>query len=382
MPDIAKTKEMCSGCGACSNICPKACIEMEEDTDGFIYPVVDLESCVECKLCRGVCPCLTKPYPAEKSKVYMGHSNYCDIRYNSSSGGIFSELAMAVLADDGIVYGADFDETLELVSASAENAEELARLRASKYVQCSTGDVYLRVKEQAKNGRKVLFCGTPCQVKAMKSFLKESLDNVLLVDFICHGVPSMNTLRKYMAVREKESGKKIVNLKFRDKSVSWESYGMRVIYDDGTDEFFDKFEDYFLRGFLKNLFLRDSCHSCKVKNFTSGSDLTLGDCWRLVGTAQNDHKGESIAICNTEKGEAALGSILGKVMIEVSDLTTEISHNRSAVRSVPQSKNRTEFFEKRNEIQFDKLVKKCTRESLGGKVKRAARTILVGRGKG
>ena len=376
MPINIINKKECCGCGVCSNICPKNCIGIETGKDGFTYPVIDTASCVDCKLCESVCPFMTQPYKSMGIKVYTCHSKDEDIRYNSSSGGIFSELATMVFDENGIVFGAAFDDTMELVPASAENKYELERLKGSKYVQCSTGDIYTRVKAQADTGRKVLFCGTPCQVKGMKGFLKKAYDNVLLVDFVCHGVPSMDTLRKYIAAREKESGKKIVNLSFRDKSISWESSGMRILYEDRTTEFCKKDQDYFLRGFLKNLFLRDSCHNCKVKNLTSGSDLTLGDCWRLVGTSKNDHKGESIVICNSKKGADALKCISERIISAVSDFEIETRYNRSAVHSVGYGRNRQKFFEVCNKLPFDEIIKRYTKDSLIVKAKRIIRKIL------
>lgn len=195
MIDIGKK---CCGCNSCAQSCPKQCISMSEDNEGFLYPSVDTNLCVECHLCEKVCPVLNISSGQYPISCYAAKSPDEQIRKESSSGGIFSLLAQKIIENDGVVFGAAFNKKWEVVHCYTETLEGLNSLRGSKYVQSKIGNAYEQVKTFLKNGRLVLFSGTPCQIAGLKTFLRKDYENLITLDFVCHGVPSPGVLRWYL----------------------------------------------------------------------------------------------------------------------------------------------------------------------------------------
>jgi len=371
--------EKCCGCEVCASACPVSCIEMTVGRDGFYYPKVNTVACIECGNCSKVCPVLNKGEKNTPIAVVEGFSKNSEIRRKSSSGGVFSELAKVVLSERGIVYGSAFDETLSVKEIGVENADGLERLRGSKYVQSRMGMVYCAIEQKLKTGRKVLCSGTPCQIRALNNYLRREYDNLLTVDFVCHGVPPQLMLDKYCAYVEQKIGKSIQNLFFRDKSVSWEDFGMRIVFEDGSELTRHQREDDYLRLFLQNICLRGSCHNCPAKEFSSGSDLTLGDCWRLVGTEKNDHLGTSVIFLNTQKGKAFWENNGICVQAESVDYQTAISSSRCITHSTVPHKKRAELLAEYYYLTFEDITKKYLPgkiELLVGKILRKTRKML------
>ena len=193
-----KDKKDCCGCSACVQRCPKQCITLKEDNEGFLYPIVDKKTCIDCGLCEKVCPILHQGEPQKPLKVYAAKNLNEEIRRQSSSGGIFTLLAEQVIQEGGVVFGARFDENWEVKHDYTETIEGLAVFRGSKYVQSRIEDNYKKAEEFLKQGRKVLFSGTPCQIAGLKRFLRKEYEELLTVDFVCHGVPSPGVWRKYL----------------------------------------------------------------------------------------------------------------------------------------------------------------------------------------
>lgn len=193
-----KDKKDCCGCSACVQRCPKQCISLHEDAEGFLYPNVDENICIGCGLCEKVCPVVNQSDEHEPLAVYAAMNPDESIRMQSSSGGVFTLLAEKVLAEGGVLFGACFNERWEVVHDFVETKEELARFRGSKYVQSKVGDTFRLAEDFLKQGRTVLYSGTPCQIAGLKLFLRKSYDNLLAVDFICHGVPSPGVFRTYL----------------------------------------------------------------------------------------------------------------------------------------------------------------------------------------
>jgi len=183
---ITSSKSDCAGCSACYSICPALCISMEQDTEGFLYPVIDEKSCTKCTKCEKSCPSIQRGIARKPLRVYASKNPDDEIRCASSSGGIFSLLAEYVLKEDGVVFGAQFNDNWEVKHDYTETAEGLAAFRGSKYIQSITGDMYKTAKEFLKMGRKVLYSGTPCQIAGLKMFLQQDYSNLLTVDFACH----------------------------------------------------------------------------------------------------------------------------------------------------------------------------------------------------
>lgn len=216
-------KQNCCGCAACTQACPKHCITMVEDAEGFLYPDVELEKCVDCNMCQRVCPMLNKTdEDAPYTKAYAAYNLDEKERLQSSSGGVFSLLAKQVLREGGVVYGAAMSE--DCTSAchiKAESPDDLVALRGSKYIQSSTEGVYQQIKNELDNRRKVLFSGTPCQIAGLKSLLRTDYENLLCVGVICHGVPSSKIWRKYLSYRENRAGASARRTFFRHKYYGW-----------------------------------------------------------------------------------------------------------------------------------------------------------------
>lgn len=185
-----KDKKDCCGCSACVQKCPKQCISLKEDNEGFLYPEVDKSMCINCGLCEKVCPVLHQGESRKPLKVYAAKNQDEEIRRQSSSGGIFTLLAEKTIQDGGVVFGARFDEHWEVKHDYTETIEGLAAFRGSKYVQSRMEDNYRKAEMFLKQGRKVLFSGTPCQVAGLKRFLRKYYGNLLTIDMVCHGVPS------------------------------------------------------------------------------------------------------------------------------------------------------------------------------------------------
>lgn len=193
-----RNKHDCCGCSACVSRCPKQCINMCEDSKGFLYPQVDKESCIDCGICEKVCPMLNKPEAKEPQHEYAVQNSNEKVRITSSSGGVFSSIATGVLNEGGVVFGAAFDEEWKVCHIGIDTKEELSLLQGSKYVQSHIGDAFPRVEQLLKRGVKVLFSGTPCQIAGLKRYLRKEYNNLFTVDVICHGVPSPKVWREYL----------------------------------------------------------------------------------------------------------------------------------------------------------------------------------------
>lgn len=295
-------KSFCCGCSACAQVCPVSCITMKADSQGFLYPIVDNAVCIKCHLCENTCPALNKTEPCRPLETFVSWNNHIETRLNSSSGGIFSLLAEVVLKKGGVVFGARFDKDWNVTHDFIETIEDIALFRGSKYVQSDLNDCYLKVKDFLRQGRKVLFSGTPCQIQGLNRFLRIISDNLLLVDVACHGVPSSLVWQSYLKYITVDRNK-IKAISFRDKSTGWKEYSIHVINNEQEykEEFFN---DLYMRGFLSNLFLRPSCYNCMAKQGRSGSDITIADGWGIqnIYPELDDDKGTSLVLLNTQKG--------------------------------------------------------------------------------
>lgn len=309
-------KKQCCGCEACSQVCPKHCIEMNPDTEGFLYPTVDLSSCVDCHLCESVCPIKSIHEAKVPISVYAAKHNLDDIREKSSSGGVFYALAEAVIGQGGIVYGARFDEQWDVIHGSAKTIDEVYALMGSKYVQSRIGDCYQQVRENLEQNITVLFCGTACQVVGLKTFLRKEYSNLLTTDVFCHGVPSPKLWRDYRNKTVSElAGKnsvlhRISSISFRDKSQGWKKFSFCLSIDKASaavnknSVFVSYFGDnYYMKSFLLNYNLRPSCYHCAFREGRCGSDLSIGDYWGYDKShSDDDDKGMSAILVNTKKG--------------------------------------------------------------------------------
>lgn len=349
-------KDKCCGCSACISVCPKGCISMSEDKEGFLYPVVDSVQCIDCGLCEKVCPVLHPLKNESEPLVYAAINNDESIRMQSSSGGIFTLLAESVIDNGGVVFGACFDRDWNVVHDYTETKEGLARFRGSKYVQSNVGNSFSQVKIFLDAGREVLFSGTPCQVAGLKNYLRKPYPNLLTVDLVCHGVPSPEVWRKYLQETVcKEYGIKknkstvnlcdyIFDIKFRAKDKGWKKYSFKIEYKDGRIEINPFYENPYMNIFLSNLSLRPSCYVCPAKLNNVQSDITLADFWGVNKIDPNidDDKGCGLLFLNNKEKIGLLYSL--QCMLFNQSLDNVSKYNPSILYSVNKPGNRKFFF--------------------------------------
>lgn len=312
-------KQDCCGCHACASVCARHSITMQEDNEGFLYPKVDTSTCTDCGLCEKVCPVINQSEPHKPLKVYAAKNNNEEIRLQSSSGGIFTLLAEKVIDEGGVVFGAKFDKDWNVIHSCADTKDGIAAFRGSKYVQSTIGNTYTEAREFLKQGRKVLFSGTPCQIAGLKKFLRKEYDNLLTVDVVCHGVPSPKVWSMYLSEicskvqKASHTAKKnitskndiIQTINFRYKNPSWNNYSICITYKQGIPQYcMNANKDPYMQAFLKDITLRPSCYSCYAKGGTSHSDIKICDFWGVekVMPECDVEKGVCGIIIYTKKG--------------------------------------------------------------------------------
>ena len=345
----AVNRNDCCGCEACAQVCPSRCIDMREDEEGFLFPKVYASRCIKCGRCLKVCPARNKGIKRRPAACFAYRTKDVDLLQKTSSGGFFTAAASKVLEAGGVVFGAAFNEKNEVVHGCVECSEELDSLRRSKYVQSRIGDAFIKCREFLSKGRKVLFCGTPCQIKALKLFLIKNYDNLTTIDFVCHGVPSPGVYRRYLEELAKKKGHALSELhdvNFRDKGLGY-AYSFSFSF---SFSFFreNPKENIFLKGFLADLYLRRSCHNCRAKGFSSGADYTMCDFWTvekfLPGFADKTIPGVSqVFVFNDKLG---FGGIQNKDKICKFDIKKRGVIQRWAVQSAPMERRRTVFYKK------------------------------------
>lgn len=306
-------KRSCCGCSACMQRCPQKCIEMREDKEGFLYPEVDEDACVDCGLCEKVCPLLNRADAISPLRVVAVKNLNEEERLKSSSGGVFIELAKVIIEKGGVVFGAVYDSNWEVVITYAETLDAVRPMMGSKYMQARVETAYKDAERFLKQGRLVLFTGSPCQIAGLRVFLRKEYDNLLVVDFLCHGVPSPAVWRRYLneCVKGKSSQGMVGDIRFRDKRLGWKRYSLVVrqksISETGESRVLlsnTYRDDLYMSGFLRNVYLRPSCYDCRSKNGVNHSDLTIADFWGigLFMPDFDDDKGVGLVLVNSAKG--------------------------------------------------------------------------------
>lgn len=349
-------KHKCCGCTACVSVCPKKCISLSEDTEGFLYPVVDSVKCIDCGFCELVCPVL---HPVNNNSieplVYAAINNDESVRLQSSSGGIFTLIAELVLDRGGVVFGACFDQNWNVVHDYTETKEGLARFRGSKYVQSHVGNSFIQVKSFLDSGREVLFSGTPCQVAGLKNYLRKPYSNLLTVDLVCHGVPSPEVWKKYLQETVSRAygikKKKVVNfgdyisdISFRAKDKGWKEYNIKIIFRNGMVEMMPFSENPYMNVFLSDLSLRPSCYACPTKLHRAQSDITLADFWGVneIKPDIDDDKGCGLILINCEEKRDFLYRMNCQLLQQ--QLERVVEYNPCILSTVNEPANRDFFW--------------------------------------
>lgn len=354
----------CTGCAACYSVCPQHAISMHEDSEGFLYPVIDVDKCTDCELCEERCPVLSKdnlPINREKPDVYIAWHNNLEIRLQSSSGGAFTALATAVLNTGGIVFGAAFDDKFLVYHKPVEHLDDLKILRGSKYMQSRIGDNFRQAQHFLDKGQQVLFSGVACQIAGLYAYLGREYDNLYTCNLVCKGVPSPKVFRKYLDYMETRFDSKVASYSFRDKRYSW-ALNEAITFINGQKKYssYFKHEVPYYYGFaVESLFSRRSCYSCPFKGLPTVADITLADFWsiRKQEPKWNDEKGTSLILVNSDKGN----SLFQKSQVDL--LTKQcpfayIESNSNLMGSARCPRKRKTFFKELDRLPFEMLIEK------------------------
>lgn len=355
----------CCGCNACGDVCAHGAITFKTDIEGFWYPVVDETKCVDCRLCERVCPELhigeLKKNDNNPPVTVAAINKNMAVRWDSTSGGAFSALAEVMYEQGGYVSGAVYDENFLVHNFVSDKPEDLSRLRSSKYLQSNAEGLYARIRELLRNGKKVLACGTPCQMAALRLFLHKDYDNLVIVDFICRGVNSPKVYRKYLDSLERKYGGKVVYVKAKNKELGWRNLTRKVVFDNGKVYYGVKMDDNFRRGYHTNVFCRPSCYTCQYKGFPRIADITIADYWGIEKINKNLDKniGTSMILLNSKKGEIFFGQVKDKIEWEYTTFESILPGNVALTKPIEPAKiDRRQFFEDLDKGTFDEVVSK------------------------
>ena len=381
--DLSRKK--CCGCEACRQICPAECITFAEDSEGFVYPNVDMSKCVKCGKCVRVCPCLDESPSNIPTVNYAFWDKRDSIRNKSSSGGFFTFLAERVLSQDGVVFGAGFNHANEVVHTWVEKDFSLDGIRRSKYVQSRIGDSFKCCRDFLRKGRQVLFVGTPCQIKALNLFVSGEKNRSALttVDFICHGVPSPGVFRSYLNGLAQDLGTQVDRLEsinFRDKRLG-PTYSFSFSFSfSGTTHCENMRSNHYLIGFLKNLYLRPSCYDCPARGFSNGADYTMCDYWGLIRQHPDfpaDTPWVSRVFIHRDKLNI-LDALKTNpdVLWKVYSLQSKKDFPAWSFNSVPKPKNRDVFFRRYRKDDFKTIVADLSKEPYLKRLRRGIRHWL------
>lgn len=356
----------CCGCNACGDICPTQAISFPRDIEGFWYPKVDLEKCINCGLCEKTCPnihisSLKKNDYDRPAKAIAAINRNLAVRWDSTSGGAFSALAEEMYSRGGYVSGAVYTDDFHVKNFISNRPEDLTALRSSKYLESYAEGLYKEIRELLKKGEKVLACGTPCQMAGLRAFLGKDYDNLIIVDFICRGVNSPKVYRCYLDSLESEYGSKVVAVKAKNKELGWRNLTRKVTFENGESYYGVLMEDDFRRGYHTNVYCRPSCYECVFKGFPRMSDITLADFWGIERYDKNldNNIGTSLILLNSKKGERYFEEV--KNRFEFKELPLESTFRGNIALHKPIEKpliDRETFFEDLDKNGFDFVVSK------------------------
>lgn len=365
-------KSLCNGCNTCTVACPiDECIIMNMDKEGFFYPNVNMDTCIDCDLCEKVCPyipekLLTKKEPQrlEKPLVYAAYSKNHEVRVDSTSGGIFSELAFKMFDQNGYVGGAVYNEDNSVSHILTNDRRKLDEIRSSKYIYSLTDELFPEVKKQLKAGNKVLVCGAPCQISGLYTFLKKDYENLITCDFICKSVNSTKVFQKYIEWLENKYKSKAKKIKAKDKTTGWHRFSMRVDFENGKSYVADRYNDPFFVGYLQTeLFTMEACFNCQFRGFPRPADITLADFWGIenVDKSMDQDLGTSLIIVNSEKGKEYYESLGDAIVSKEFTLKDAEPGNRALYEDALNRVDRDlreAFYKDLDKYPFDEIAKK------------------------
>lgn len=356
-------KSQCCGCWACANACPKQCIEMKMDNEGFHYPQINTDLCIDCGLCDKVCP-IKKPKEDDSvpQNFVVQHKDATILR-DSTSGGFFTAVARWAINQGGVVFGAAFDKNMVLRHQYSETLEECAKFRGSKYLQSLIGNTYKTAKNFLAQGRVVVFSGTPCQIAGLYTFLgNRKYTSLLTVDLVCHGTPSPLLAREYFTYHAQKTGSPVVDYRSRDKHYGYSFSTATISFKDSNKQYHHGMEsDFMLRLYFKNLISRPSCYKCHFKTLHRVSDITIFDCWDAPSVSPKfNNKGATNVFIHSAHGQEVFELLKQDFIWNVSDIQPIIDRDGVMIKNhVPLNPRRTEFFaDLNNELGIEELTKK------------------------
>ena len=379
--EIWLEKKDCTGCSACANICPKNAIEMVEDENGFKYPKINHEKCIDCGLCKKTCPIVEKfrQNRYERPNAYAGWSKDESVRYTSTSGGLFTEITKPIIENGGYVVGAAYNENNMVEHKIVNDLKGLEELKQSKYLQSDIKDVYKDVKKILNDNKEVAFCGSPCQVAGLLNYLQKEYTNLLTIEFICRGMNSPKAYRAWLSEIETNENKKVKRVWFKYKINGWKTSPKctRIDFDDNTHKVYDGDDNVFMKGYLgPNLYIRPSCGNCRFNGMPRTADITLADFWGIKKELDDD-KGTSLILINSDKGMTHFETIKNNIFCEQRTIDEVYNGNVCFTSSVEINKNSSKFLSSLNENNFSELVKRYGKKSfikiLKNKIKRITR---------
>lgn len=367
-------KEHCTGCKLCGDICPVKAIDFYFENDGFWYPKINHEKCFGCSLCYKKCPSINDINTPNQSvlKCYGAKTKNEKVRFDSTSGGFFTELASKWIDDGGIVVGAAYKESHQVFHTKASNKADIVKLRQSKYVQSDTNGIYKKTKKFLDSDKKVLFCGTPCQVEALLLFMGKNNNNLVTLDFVCCGICSPGIYNLYLKGLEQKYKSKVNKVWFKNKEEGWGRIGTRIEFSNGKHYFRVGSRDLFMTSFVTDaLSMRLSCEECKYRKLPHNSDIMLGDFWGIdkVNPAFDDNMGVSAVLINSKKGLDSFDSVKDK--LDYFETTHEDISKGNFTIYKPKHVNpqRNEFIKLMNSKGFEKAMSKYSSYSGISKIK-------------
>lgn len=379
-----KDRKDCCGCNACGDVCPYEAITFKTDIEGFWYPEIDINKCTDCGLCEKTCPHLhiedLKKNDFEKPITIAAIHKNMRIRWDSTSGGVFSALANGMYKQNGYVGGAVYDENFLVHSVISNNPEDLDKLRSSKYLQSYAEDLYRTIRTRLKRGENVLVCGTPCQMAALRAFLNKDYENLIIVDFVCRGVNSPKVYRKYLDALERKYEGKVVYVKAKNKELGWRNLTRKVVFDNGKSYYGVRMEDDFRRGYHTNVFCRPSCYDCLFKGFPRIADITLGDYWGIEKIDKNldNNIGTSMILLNSEKGKQYFEQIKDTLEFRYTPPKSILGGNPALIKSIEPAKiDRKQFFEDLDKCTFEEITQKYFPLKKNQSIKKKVKDVLM-----
>jgi coenzyme F420-reducing hydrogenase beta subunit len=352
-------KEDCTGCKSCGDVCPAGAITFPVDGEGFWYPVVDYTKCHKCGLCIKICPSQNElPVVKDKPQIYAAWSLDIERRWESTSGGIYSELAKGVLAKRGYIAGCVFADSYRSARHIIGNTEQdLNKIMRSKYFQSDTAGIYQNVKNILEKKETVLFCGTPCQNAALSLFLGKEANNLIQCDFVCHGINSPKAHLRHLEDLERQFKSPVKSVHFKNKKQGWRSLGIYITFENGKSYFSNRINSPWTNGYIVgNLFMRPSCYKCKYKKIPRVSDISIADFWGIRKSRRDVFCGVSLVMINSGKGAGLYDDIQSSIYSEPSTLEKAVSGNGNILNSAVYDKRRNEFFNRIDTEDFSKIV--------------------------